>query len=109
MSMWYFVAGVLILKRTVSPGLTLIDVANPWIVVDPAPVTCQVLGASPGLLFSQAMTLVTGGPQGSAARAAGTPTAMARRSVTTPRTAMRAARGDGGAGAMPREAPNELP
>src|SRR6478609_2372314 len=69
MSMWYDRAGVLILKDTVSPTFTLIEVAKPWIVWSPAPLTCQSLGGSPGKLFSQAITLVTGGPQGPAAAA----------------------------------------
>ena len=52
--MWYDFAVVLILKLIVWPTLTLIDVANPWIVESPIPLTCQSLGGSPGLLFSQA-------------------------------------------------------
>ena len=60
--MWYDVAGVLILKLIVWPTLTLIDVANPWIVESPIPLTCQSLGGSPGLLFSQATGFATGGP-----------------------------------------------
>ena len=67
--MWYDVAGVLILKDSVSPAFTLIDVAKPWIVESPAPLTCQSLGGSPGSVFSQAITLVTGGPHGPAAAA----------------------------------------
>ena len=67
--MWYDVAGVLILKDSVSPTFTLIDVAKPWIVESPAPLTCQSLGGSPGKVFSQAITLTTGGPHGSAAAA----------------------------------------
>ena len=35
------VAGVLILKLTVWPALTLIEVAKPWMVESPAPLTCQ--------------------------------------------------------------------
>ena len=69
--MWYAFAGVLILKDTVSPTFTLIAVAKPWIVESPAPLTCQSLGGSPGRLFSQAITLVTGGPHGPAALAGG--------------------------------------
>src|SRR5215471_862901 len=67
MSMWYDFAGVLILNDSVCPTSTLIEVANPWIVEFPAPLTCQSLGGSPGSVFSQAMTLVTGGPHGPAA------------------------------------------
>src|SRR5215472_5442800 len=69
MSMWYEVAGVLILKDSVWPAVTLIDVAKPWIEGSPSPVTCQSLGGSPGSEFSQAITLVTGGPHGPAAKA----------------------------------------
>src|SRR5260370_27120595 len=68
MSMWYEDAGVLILKDSVSPTFTLIDVAKPWIVWSPAPLTCQSLGGSPGKVFSQAITLITGGPHRPAAR-----------------------------------------
>src|SRR5258708_27460675 len=74
MSMWYLVDGVLILKFMVCPGVTLICVAKPWIVESPAPLTCQSPGGSPGTMFSQAITLVTGGPHGLAAAAALIPT-----------------------------------
>src|SRR5579864_6894155 len=74
MSMWYAVAGVLILKYSVCPRFTLIDVAKPWIVVSPAPLTCQSLVGSPGCVFSHAITLVTGGPHGPAALAGCVPT-----------------------------------
>ena len=46
--MWYDFAGVLILKFSVSPTFTLIDVAKPWIVESPVPLTCQSLAGSPG-------------------------------------------------------------
>src|SRR6478735_8219237 len=85
--MWYLVAGVLTLKRTVSPGLTLIVVAKPWIVVEPDPVTCHSLAGFPGLLFSHAMTFVTGAAHGSAALAVGAPRASARSSVRAPAAA----------------------
>src|SRR5579859_4036643 len=78
MSMWYDVAGVLILKLSVWPAFTLIEVAKPWIVESPMPLTCQSLGASPGKVFSQAITLVTGGPHGPAAAAGRTPTKQSR-------------------------------
>src|SRR5262249_32669876 len=39
------------------------------IVESPAPLTCQSPGGSPGLVFSHAITLVTGGPHGPAAAA----------------------------------------
>src|SRR4249919_1440307 len=71
MSMWYAPAVALILKFSVCPAFTLIDVAKPWIVESPAPLTCQSLGGSPGSVFSQAITLVTGGPHGPAALAGG--------------------------------------
>src|SRR5450755_722395 len=40
-------------------------------VASPTPLTCQSLAGSPGNVFSQAITLVTGGPQGLPAAAAG--------------------------------------
>src|SRR5919197_1824540 len=64
MSMWYELAGVLILKDSVWPDVRLMCVAKPWIEGSPAPFTCQSLGGSPGSVFSQAITLVTGGPHG---------------------------------------------
>src|SRR5690242_1494450 len=82
MSMWYDVAGVLILKDSVCPTFTLIDVANPWIVESPAPLTCQSLGGSPGKEFSQAITLTTGGPHGPAAAAGRTSTSRAKTTTT---------------------------
>ena len=71
--MWYDFAGVLILKDSVCPTFTLIEVAKPWIVESPAPLGCQSLAGSPGKVFSQAITLVTGGPHGLAAAAGRTP------------------------------------
>jgi hypothetical protein len=65
--MWYELDGVLILKLSVSPAFTLIDVAKPWIVESPDPLTCQSASGSPCCAFSQAITLVTGGPHGPAA------------------------------------------
>src|SRR5437773_13356 len=73
MSIWYDVDGVSILKSSVCPTFTLIDVAKPWIAGSPAPLTCQSLAGSPGCVFSQAITLVTGGPHGSAAAAGRAP------------------------------------
>src|SRR5690349_13116779 len=87
MSMWYFVDGVLILNDSVCPTLTLIDVAKPWIVASPAPLTCQSLAGSPGCVFSQAITLVTGGPQGLAA-----PAGEELNSEAMPRTSTAAAK-----------------
>ncbi len=60
---------MLTLKDSVSPTFTLMDVAKPWIVWSPAPLTCQSLVGSPGSVFSQAITLTTGGPHGPAAAA----------------------------------------
>src|SRR2546423_1854502 len=67
MSKWYEVAGVLILKWTVSPGFTLISVENPWMVESPEPLIDQSLDGVPARVFSQAITFTTGGPQGLAA------------------------------------------
>lgn len=53
-------------NEIVSPLVTLSDVAKPWLVGAPLPVICQSLVGSPGKLFSHAMTLTTGGPQGPA-------------------------------------------
>src|ERR1700760_2382931 len=61
---WYFVDGVLILKFSVSPGLTLIWVAKPWIVSSPSSSTCHSAGGTPSLEFSQTIGLVTGAAQG---------------------------------------------
>ena len=75
MSSRYDVAVVLTLKLSVSPTLTLISVAKPWMVVLPEPLTSQVLLGVPGLLFSQATGLARGA-QGSAA--ASVPTKIGR-------------------------------
>src|ERR1700760_1961219 len=61
---WYFVDGVLILKFSVSPGLTLIWVAKPWIVSSPSSSTCHSAGGTPSLEFSQTIGLVIGAAQG---------------------------------------------
>ena len=58
----------LILNEIVSPLLTLIDVAKPWIVVVAFVVTSQSGGRLPGSVFSHATWLVTGGVQGAAMR-----------------------------------------
>src|SRR3712207_6380503 len=73
MSSRYDVAVVRTLKRCVSPTLTLISVAKPWIAELPDPDTSQVPAGAPGLLFSQA-TGLTSGAHGSAAAAAATGT-----------------------------------
>ena len=59
---------VLILNFSVSPGLTLMSVANPCRVSSPAPLMSQTDCGVPGLLFSQAITF-TGATHGSAAEA----------------------------------------
>src|SRR5215469_7622650 len=82
MSMWYADAVVSILKDSVCPAFTLICVAKPWIVWSPAPFTCQSLGGSPGNVFSQAITLSTGGPHGPAAAADFTPTKESKPTTT---------------------------
>src|SRR5205823_4321303 len=64
-------AGVLTLNDSVSPRLMLMAVAKPWMVESPTPDTCQSLAGSPGRLFSQATTLVTGTAHGSLAAADG--------------------------------------
>src|SRR2546430_12773266 len=71
MSMWYEEAPAFILNDAVSPGLTLIDVAKPCSGESPAPLTIQSLSGSPTLVFSHAMRLTTGGPQGFPAAADG--------------------------------------
>src|SRR5262245_56869819 len=81
MLMWYFVDGVLILKRTVSPAWTLVCVAKPWIVRSPARVMPQSEFGVPGFEFSHAIRLVTGGSH--AAAAAGTACATTRKLVKT--------------------------
>src|SRR6516225_10478678 len=87
MSTWYLVTVVLlILKDTVCPGCTLIEVAKPWIAASPAPLTCQSLAGSPGFVFSHAITLVTGGPHGPAAAAGRT---LTRASKLTSTASMR--------------------
>src|SRR4051794_4694791 len=70
MSTWNAAAVVETLKWTVSPALTLICVAHPWIVASPAPLTSHVVRGVPGRQFS-AMTGFAGDAHGSAAPAAG--------------------------------------
>jgi len=48
----YAAAGVLILKLTVVPTLTLMSVAKPWMLGSPAPETSHTLGSVPGSWFS---------------------------------------------------------
>ena len=64
--MWYDVDGVLILKVSVWPAFTLIDVAKPWIVESPIPFTCQSLAGSPGSWFSHAIVLAQAAAAGRA-------------------------------------------
>ena len=90
--MWYDDAGVWTLKAMASPASTLMAVAKPWMLASPIPVTRQSLSGSPGRLFSQAITLWTGGPHGLGAakpRVAGNTAAT---SASTPRTTRRAHR-----------------
>src|SRR3954451_18093789 len=70
MSSRYDLAGVFTLKRSVSPTLTLISVAKPWIAAVPDPLTSHVLCGVPVWVFSHATEVATA--QGSAAAAAGT-------------------------------------
>ena len=64
--MWYDVDGVLILKLSVWPAFTLIEVAKPWIVESPIPFTCQSLAGSPGSWFSHAIVLAQAAAAGRA-------------------------------------------
>src|SRR5947207_4717487 len=82
MSMWYAAWVELILKLTVWPTLTLIDVAKPCRVASPAPATSQSLWGSPAAVFSHAMAFTTGGPHGPAAEA---PPALVIRGNATPK------------------------
>src|SRR6185436_9588649 len=65
MSRRYEAALVFTLKLSVSPTLTLICVAKPWIDALPAPDTSHVPLGVPGLLFSHAIGF-TSGAHGSA-------------------------------------------
>ena len=65
------------MKEIVSPLLTLIEVANPWIVESPFPEICQSLSGSPGNAFSQATGLAH------AADAAGATTRATARTVAS--------------------------
>src|SRR5919202_2198549 len=87
MSSRYDRAAVLTLKRTVSPRLTLMSVAKPWIDVLPAPVTSHVERGVPGFVFSQAIGFVTGCAHGSAASASPEPPRRAAVRVPAARTA----------------------
>src|SRR5262245_15556889 len=50
-------AGVLSLKKTVLPRLTLMSVANPWMLESPAPLTSHCEEGLPGRQFSASMAL----------------------------------------------------
>src|SRR5438105_1679152 len=89
MSMRYADAVEATLKLTVWPTLTLIDVAKPCSVGSPAPVTCQSLGATPGSVFSHAITLSTGGPHAPADTAGRVATNDRPRSVVAMTTVQR--------------------
>src|SRR4051812_11132170 len=80
MSRRYDEASVSTLNPTVSPRLTLIAVAKPWIVGSPAPSTSHSSCGDPGRQFSASMPFA-GSPQD--ARATG----GAARPKTAPRTA----------------------
>src|SRR5215470_3498371 len=86
MSMWYDVDGVLILKDSVCPAFTLIDVAKPWIVASPIPLTTQSLCGSPGSWFSHAIAL----PQAAAAGRAPTKGSRPTNTASTPPMTKRA-------------------
>src|SRR5438128_1389232 len=57
MSRRYAVAVVWILKRTVWPWLTLMSVANPWMLELPAPLMSHSLGGLPACSFSHTIGL----------------------------------------------------
>src|SRR5919205_2920090 len=71
MSMWKSGVSDLILKEIVSPSLTLIAVAKPWMDGSPSFRISHDDGSAPGLVFSQATGLATGGVQASARDASG--------------------------------------
>src|SRR6478609_1964198 len=87
MSRRYDDAGVSILKPSVSPTLTLIWVAKPWMLLLPAPVIPHSLSGLPGLVFSQATGLTTGASHG-AATAAGGATTLSPATTSAPTAAM---------------------
>ena len=77
----------MILNEIVSPLLTLIDVAKPWIVGSPAPSTSQLLGAAPACVFSQATWLTTGAVHGAACDTAGAAPSTTNAAIRASRTA----------------------
>jgi hypothetical protein len=58
MSSRYADAGVEILKRTVSPRLTLIAVEKPWMELSPPSVTSHSLAGAPARKFSHTIGLL---------------------------------------------------
>src|SRR3954454_8578831 len=66
MSKWNAVAPVSTLNFTVSPWLTLISVAKPWMAELPAPLMSHSLAGLPTLVFSHAIGLVIGASHGAA-------------------------------------------
>src|SRR5215210_4642680 len=80
MSSWYELVTELILKWTVSPLLTEMSLAKPWMPGSPSPTMSHSVLGLPGLEFSQAISLVTGGSHGAAeATGAAAPSAIALR------------------------------
>ncbi|GAA2109882.1 hypothetical protein GCM10009841_31500 [Microlunatus panaciterrae] len=68
--------------------MTLMSVAKPWMEALPDPEMSHSLLGLPGLLFSQAISLVTGGSQAAAAAwGAGSPTKEASTRLTVRETA----------------------
>src|SRR5262245_5784163 len=63
------------------------SVAKPWMLASPAPLTSHSLAGLPGLVFSQATGLVTGGSHGAAA-----PAGVARGRDTSPGSASKASK-----------------
>src|SRR4029453_11675730 len=57
MSMRYALASVLTLNVAVSPLLTLMSVANPWMLGSPMLLTSHSSGGLPGLQFSATISL----------------------------------------------------
>src|SRR5262245_14226799 len=94
MSRRYDVAGVSILKPSVSPTLTLIWVAKPWIDADPAPVMPHSLWGLPVLVFSHATGLTIGASQGAAAAGGGETTLRPAAAITPTSMASKILRGE---------------
>ena len=91
--MWKFEVAEEILNEIVSPLLTLIAVAKPWIDSSPYPSTSHWLRGTPACVFSHATALTTGGVHGAASDAAGARPKATREaaSVAAPRKNRRAA------------------